>query len=166
VQGTYGSFVPAYALDAGRCRATRASATQSCHTLALPAPICVSQFVADSGEGAFCIGRRRPLSSVVGAYMYDQVTPGSAVAIAEGCICDPVANNDGLGSARFSGRVVFVPHEQCPLHGSSVLKRHLTDHLSKVAAAQRPSKGALIGSNSQQPSSLLDGIKTNGKSLG
>ena len=98
--------------------------------------------------------------------MYDQVTPGSAVAIAEGCICDPVANNDGLGSARFSGRVVFVPHEQCPIHGSSVLKRHLREHLSKVAAAQRPSKVALIESSPQQSRKLLGGIKANGESLG
>jgi len=67
--------------------------------------------------------------------MYNQVIPGSAMAIAEGCTCDPVVNNDRLGSARFSGRVVFVPDEQCPLHGLPVLERLIKRHWSQVSAA-------------------------------
>jgi hypothetical protein len=94
-----------------------------------------------------------------------KVTPGSAIAIAEGCTCDPVANNDGLGSARISGRVVFVPDEQCPLHGLSVLQRLVKEHLSRVSAAQRASDVAFIESSSQESRGLLDAIATNRKLL-
>jgi hypothetical protein len=66
--------------------------------------------------------------------MYNQVTPGLAMAIAEVCICDPIANTDGLGSARFFGRVVFVPDEQCPFHGLPGLEQVIKQHLSRVSA--------------------------------
>jgi len=54
-------------------------------------------------------------------------TPGSPEAIAQGCTCDPVANNGGLGSARSSGRFVFMPDNDCPLRELATIAQLLHD---------------------------------------
>lgn len=43
--------------------------------------------------------------------------PGSAKAVARGCTCDPLANNDGRGFEEPGLGVVFYPDLDCPAHG-------------------------------------------------
>lgn len=43
--------------------------------------------------------------------------PGSREAIRRGCSCDAVQNRYGEGQRGLSGFKLFVPDEQCPLHG-------------------------------------------------
>lgn len=44
-------------------------------------------------------------------------SPGSREAIERGCSCDPVENLHGEGRPGPSGFRLFVPDDQCPLHG-------------------------------------------------
>jgi hypothetical protein len=43
--------------------------------------------------------------------------PGSRDAIERGCSCDAVQNRYGEGQRSLSGFKLFVPDEECPLHG-------------------------------------------------
>jgi len=44
-------------------------------------------------------------------------SPGSREAIERGCTCDPVDNERGEGRLGASGTRLFVPDQECPLHG-------------------------------------------------
>ena len=44
-------------------------------------------------------------------------SPGSRDAIERGCTCDPVKNCAGEGRRGASGIRLFVPDDECPLHG-------------------------------------------------
>ena len=44
-------------------------------------------------------------------------SPGAREAIERGCICDPVENWQGEGRRGASGIRLFVPDDECPLHG-------------------------------------------------
>jgi hypothetical protein len=44
-------------------------------------------------------------------------SPGSREAIERGCTCDPVDNERGEGRLGASGARLFVPDEECPVHG-------------------------------------------------
>jgi hypothetical protein len=58
--------------------------------------------------------------------------PGSPNAIAEGCTCSPVLNNDGAGNVGPDGRPRFVCDQACPLHGFSALRQALKDGEARV----------------------------------
>jgi hypothetical protein len=50
-------------------------------------------------------------------------SPGAREAIKRGCICDPVENCNGEGRQGASGTRVFVPNDECPLHGLDAVFR-------------------------------------------
>ena len=47
--------------------------------------------------------------------------PGSAEAVARGCICDPGKNDEGRGAR--NDELQFLVDKRCPLHGAGALKR-------------------------------------------
>lgn len=58
--------------------------------------------------------------------------PGSPEAIAQGCTCSPVLNNDGAGTIGPDGRPRFVCDQECPLHGLAVLKQALEEGSARI----------------------------------
>jgi len=50
------------------------------------------------------------------AYIRAQ-SPGSREAIERGCICNPIENCHGEGHRGAAGARLFVPDDECPLHG-------------------------------------------------
>jgi hypothetical protein len=44
-------------------------------------------------------------------------SPGSREAIERGCTCDPTENCHGEGCRGAAGTRLFVPDDECPLHG-------------------------------------------------
>jgi len=79
----------------------------------------------------------RRLRAVVDPFVSDIVDydPGSPEAIAAGCTCSPVLNNDGAGNLGQDGRARFVCDQGCPLHGLAVLKRALEDGEAQIIDA-------------------------------
>ena len=64
--------------------------------------------------------------------------PGSPEAIAEGCTCSPVLNNDGAGNIGPDGKPRFVCDQACPLHGLVVLKQALEDGEARLIGDAEP----------------------------
>jgi hypothetical protein len=69
-------------------------------------------------------------------------SPGSRAAIERGCTCDPVENCAGEGRRGASGTRLFVPDQECPLHGLEAVfgtdhraphQRHGGRHESRAA---------------------------------
>lgn len=58
--------------------------------------------------------------------------PGSPEAIALGCTCSPILNNDGAGNIGPDGRPRFVCDQNCPLHGLAVLRQALEDGEARI----------------------------------
>lgn len=52
------------------------------------------------------------------------ISPGSALGIQRGCVCDSAKNNDGLGIDHGDGRY-FIFKDDCPLHGKTESSRDL-----------------------------------------
>lgn len=44
--------------------------------------------------------------------------PGSPEAIAAGCTCSPIDNNDGRGG-RYDGMLCYWVRDDCPIHGNN-----------------------------------------------
>ena len=68
-------------------------------------------------------------------------SPGSREAIERGCTCDAVENRQGEGRLGASGTRLFVPDQECPLHGLDAVfgASHRAPHRSHLRPLLAPS---------------------------
>jgi len=69
-------------------------------------------------------------------------SPGAREAIERGCTCDPAENCAGEGRRGVSGARLFVPDQECPVHGLDAVfgtSTHRVPHQKHLHALLGPS---------------------------
>jgi hypothetical protein len=67
-----------------------------------------------------------------------ELNPGDPQAIAQGCTCDPTANQNGRGSMLPDGRgPVYRADSECPMHGLDAIASLLNDNNGEEDPPQR-----------------------------